>query len=176
MTRWGKPLDEAYFKWLTAPFADSDSGISTGQLQLLYSSPFEYFVHNDRNRARNGQALRDEFLYQYPEHGSDPGLDTWMGLECSVLEMLQALCEAIAYQTSGDAADWFFKLVDNWGIGHTIDETAAAIKRLNERSYSKSGKGGLFPLRHPLEDQRVVEIWYQMSAYLIENDDWRDGA
>jgi hypothetical protein len=28
--------------------------------------------------------------------------------------------------------------------------------------------GGFFPLTHPNDDQRKVEIWYQMNAYLDE--------
>jgi hypothetical protein len=41
--------------------------------------------------------------------------------------------------------------------------------RLNRRLYTTSGYGGLFPLEEPKEDQRKVEIWYQMMAYLGEN-------
>ena len=37
-----------------------------------------------------------------------------------------------------------------------------------DRAYSPDGTGGLFPLHEPDEDQRQVELWYQMSAYLLE--------
>jgi hypothetical protein len=40
---------------------------------------------------------------------------------------------------------------------------------LNKREYFPSGKGGLFPLENPREDQTKVEIWYQMHAYVMEN-------
>jgi hypothetical protein len=33
----------------------------------------------------------------------------------------------------------------------------------------KSGLGGMFPLEDPREDQRAIEIWYQMMAYINEN-------
>jgi len=37
------------------------------------------------------------------------------------------------------------------------------------RTYNENGNGGLFPLRDSDQDQRQVEIWYQLSAYLLEN-------
>jgi hypothetical protein len=43
------------------------------------------------------------------------------------------------------------------------------LTNLVERTYQKNGKGGLFPLKQPAKDQRRVEIWYQMAAYLNEN-------
>jgi hypothetical protein len=46
----------------------------------------------------------------------------------------------------------------------------AAVGTLVERRYSYSGDGGLFPLDYPEEDQRGIEIWYQMSAYLAERE------
>ena len=42
------------------------------------------------------------------------------------------------------------------------------IRRILNREYHPDGDGGLFPLMNPREDQRGVEIWYQMSAYLLE--------
>ena len=44
-----------------------------------------------------------------------------------------------------------------------------AFQMINERSYAFDGYGGLFPLRKPHQDQRNIEIWYQMQAYLMEN-------
>ena len=32
-----------------------------------------------------------------------------------------------------------------------------------------NGTGGLFPLKRPRVNQRRVEVWYQMSEYLMEN-------
>jgi hypothetical protein len=34
-----------------------------------------------------------------------------------------------------------------------------------------NGTGGLFPLKMPKVNQRRVEIWYQMSAFIEENFD-----
>lgn len=43
------------------------------------------------------------------------------------------------------------------------------FKQLNSRYYKSDGFGGLFPLSNPMGDQRYVEVWYQMMAYLAEN-------
>ena len=50
-----------------------------------------------------------------------------------------------------------------------ILEVKAAVECLLERRYLEDGDGGLFPLKCPRKDQRRVEIWYQMSAWVIEN-------
>ena len=39
-----------------------------------------------------------------------------------------------------------------------------------KREYDFNGVGGIFPLKHAEQDQRDVEIWYQMSAYLYERE------
>ena len=49
-----------------------------------------------------------------------------------------------------------------------------AVNRVNGRMFSRDGSGGLFPLRRFDRDQRSVEIWYQMQAWLMENSDVGD--
>jgi hypothetical protein len=41
------------------------------------------------------------------------------------------------------------------------------LTRLIERTYKPNGEGGFFPLPQTDEDQTKVEIWYQMSAYIL---------
>jgi hypothetical protein len=48
-----------------------------------------------------------------------------------------------------------------------VDET---LQRVIFRTYTSSGFGGLFPLKHAPDDQRRVELWYQMCSYLLEDD------
>jgi hypothetical protein len=36
------------------------------------------------------------------------------------------------------------------------------------REYDPDGRGGLFPLDGTHANQREVELWYQMQAYIIE--------
>jgi hypothetical protein len=44
------------------------------------------------------------------------------------------------------------------------------LERVKNRDYETDGHGGLFPLRNPPEDQRQVELWYQMGHWMAEND------
>jgi hypothetical protein len=76
-------------------------------------------------------------------------------------------------------AHWFWVLIRNMGLDIYSDDSpfeeihysiGSAFWRLNSRTYAFDGsEGGLFPLREPSEDQRKVEVWYQMMAYLREN-------
>ena len=50
-----------------------------------------------------------------------------------------------------------------------FDEIDIRLSNFMERTYTRNGYGGLFPLTKSKENQRNVEIWYQMSAYLEEN-------
>ena len=171
MTRLIGPLEDLYFKWLCSPFdCRHDVSIDMSTLRAMHNTPFEYWVPNDQNRALDGKALREEFLYTNPVKSSPWELDGWRSLECSILEMLTALADRAAYQSGEPMAVWFQEFLENLGLPASDYRTKQALRRLNNRTYNRGGSGGgLFPLRHPLEDQREVEIWYQMAAYIIEN-------
>lgn len=70
---------------------------------------------------------------------------------------------------------WFWEMFDNLGLGNFPDDNydADAVSDLIEgwldRRYNRNGKPGLYPLKHAEVDQRKVEIWAQMSAYINEN-------
>ena len=44
------------------------------------------------------------------------------------------------------------------------------IDRFNQRAYQPNGAGGLFTLISPNVDMRQLDIWYQLMAYLNENN------
>lgn len=75
---------------------------------------------------------------------------------------------------------YFWQMVKNLGLYQYDDASYGSILDAGEkvrmilniflnREYRYSGEGGLFPLADPDRDQRDVEIWYQMNAYLQEN-------
>ena len=76
---------------------------------------------------------------------------------------------------------YFWRLVSNLGLYRCTDDkwyamngeffVDDAVCRVNDRLYNADGSGGLFPLRQASKDQRAVEIWYQMQAWLLENSD-----
>jgi len=148
-------------------------------LAQLYQHPFTHFVPNDDNRAADGKHLREEFLIERSRMGSFSFPPT-----CTFLEMLIALSYRVEYQLFDmpyglDARAAFWTLIENLELGWCTDAAfnsddgvgiiAEKVRVVNTRDYEGDGYGGLFPLREPKKDQRKVEIWYQMMAYLMEN-------
>ena len=155
--------------------------------EQLYKTPFKHFVPNDDNRAADGKALRETFLSgRYSEYRDEE----WCDLECSILEMMIALAQRATFEVyeeipNNTPGDWFHRLIANLDLTRFNDEAYLnnatfctnkvhrVITRMNDREYNSDGMGGLFPLRHPRGDQTEIEIWYQMSAYLMEMTDER---
>lgn len=174
-------LDELYLTWLYSRVASvkvrDRRRTYWGLMGLLYRQEFVWSVLNDDNRAGDGHALRREFLRDQGIHNADPA---WVELGCSVLEMLVALCDRLTFQAGGDSVTWFWHLMDNLELHQFNDcelqeypdleeHVKEVLERLVYRTYRRDGRGGLFPLRVARQDQRRVEIWYQMHAYLLEN-------
>lgn len=172
-------LDDQYLEWLYQSIGvvrNQNPHRSFWQLaNQLYRTPFIWSVHNDDNRAEDGKALRIEFVdaLEFDVMEIDPG---WLELDCSVLEMLIALARRAAFQSDEHPGDWFWKMATHLGIRYPDSvyseqvqrEVKYNVNRFLHRKYKKNGDGGLFPLRHAQRDQRTIELWYQLSAYLLE--------
>lgn len=172
-------VDDFYYEWLYSQVGNvrnrNHERTRWALIKELYTTPFEWFVPNDDNRFEDGRELRHEFL-----SAVDISVTVdWMELECSILEMLIALSRRASFQSFGEPYDWFWHFIDNLGLGHLVDsrytkaseqEVNNKLNILNKRLYSRTGEGGLFPLRRPGRDQRKVEIWYQLASYLLEGD------
>lgn len=94
---------------------------------------------------------------------------------CSFLEMMIAISHRLSFETDRRPKWWFWHLMKNLGLENysddmpfTQDEVDETLDRVIWRTYSPDGKGGLFPLEDPQHDQRQVELWYQLNAYLLE--------
>lgn len=172
-----EPLDESYFKWLYAKVANprlKRKSLTYWRLfRLLYKKEFVWFVPNDNNRIEDGKDLRLEFLDEFAIQDVDSG---WLHLGCSMLELLVGLAKRLEFQGGHDVEFWFWHLMRNLGIDYIHDATEqysepAIDERLDAvifRTYQDNGHGGLFPLVNSEQDQRKVEIWYQLCAYLLE--------
>jgi hypothetical protein len=174
-----KPLDELYFTWLYSqvgvvgrmPASRSHWHV----LKLLYTKEFVWFVPNDDNRAEDGRELRTEFLETQQIDVSEDS--HWMRLGCDMFELLLGVSRRLAFETDGTTREWFWVLMANLELDQYTDNTDVPEDVVNEvlevliwRNYSPDGSGGLFPLRRPIEDQRSVELWYQLSSYLQERE------
>lgn len=172
-------LDSRYLDWLysqVAPNATSGNPARSYWLLLeqLHNLEFDWSVPNDDNRLEDGKDLREEFLAVSGAKRDQK----WMGQSCSLLEVLIALSRRAEFESAKDSYTWFWQMIDNIGLRDYTDnayddwvrdEVDQVINCVVHRDYSSDGTGGLFPLRHPDCDQREVELWYQMSSYLLEN-------
>lgn len=141
--------------------------------KAMHQKEFVWLVPNDDNRVEDGRLLRYDFI-------AEEELDVdreWMELGCSFLEMLVALVQRLSFEDGDSPHAWFLQLLDNLGFLDCTDanpyppaDIDAALDAVIWRTYRANGRGGLFPLRRPQQDQREVEIWYQQSAYLLERE------
>lgn len=180
MTNVNDSLDGAYLEWLYSQVGivqNRNPGRSHWSLLLqMYSTPFRWFVPNDDNRIEDGKALREVFLEETGFQLDDPhGL--FASIDCSMLEMFVALAQRAAFLSGGEPAEWFWRMMHNLELDGFTDnvfeisiaeEVEDTLERINERKYAADGKGGVFPLRSAQTDQRKVELWYQLQAYLVE--------
>lgn len=173
-------LDDAYFEWLYSqigPLRNRNPERNFWKLcRKLYVTEFIWFVPNDDNRVEDAKELRLEFLSSARQSFDDP-YNLWITQGCSILEMLVALARLAAFESGRLAVEWFWRFLHNLELDVYSDlvyeisieeEVEEVLDRLNKREYSYDGKGGLFPLRHASQDQRDVELWYQMASYLLE--------
>lgn len=174
-----EPLDEQYLRWLyglvNPVTLKNPSKTYWSLMRLLYQKEFAWSIHNDENREEDGHELRYEFMSDCHIRIVD---ECWLGLPCSVVEMLISLARRLTYEDGREMEAWFWEMVENLGLTEYNDLTLHAadqkieieqtLDRLVGRSYSHNGEGGLFPLSYSEEDQRDVEIWYQACAYLAE--------
>lgn len=176
-------LVSAYYQWLYAQIGavtDTNPYRSHHILsEILLNTEFVSYNQYDDNRAFEGLQLRAEFAEIHGEV-------VWADEPCTVFEVLLALARRAAYETSGFGlidlpGDWFWRMLGNLGLDafndgvfleHPSKMESIVHKTLLiflERRYNSDGSnGGLFPLKEPNQDQRQVELWYQLNAYILE--------
>jgi hypothetical protein len=173
-----EPLDELYFRWLCSQVTNvklkNPARTYWSLLRQLHSKEFVWIIPNDDNRLEDGRDLRHEFVENEGlENEVDPD---WLNIGCSMLELLIGVARMLNFEDDEPVEDWFWIMLENLGLRHCTDKSNYDEQDVDEilddviwRTYDPDGRGGLFPLRHAPEDQREVELWYQASAYLLEN-------
>lgn len=174
-----EPLDEQYLTWLYARIGSvkeiRPSKKYWSLARQLFTKEFVWIIPNDDNRVEDGRDLRYRFLHDRTERPDED----WMSLGCSFFELVLGLAQRLSFEAEGDPRDWFWELLGNVGLAGYDDANINAISspqideimdRIIWRTYDFDGRGGFFPLKEPQEDQREVELWYQISAYILERD------
>lgn len=176
-----EPLDELYFKWLYSQVASvrfkNPARTYWSLTRQLFRKEFVWFIPNDDNRVEDGRDLRYEFIEEC-EIDPDP---EWMRLGCSMFEMLLGLARRLSFESDGSPRAWFWRLMENLDLqdlnDHIYSRTPNLPRKVEDtidtviwRTYKRNGEGGLFPLKTARENQTEVELWYQMSCYLLERE------
>lgn len=174
-------LDERFFEWVATEvdiYRTSNPARSYWLLlEEMYKTPFRPVLTRDVNRIEDGLRLRLDWARRY---GEGDNTDMWLTLEVSVLEVLVALAQHLSFKTGMTTGEWFWEVLDNLDLRSFSDaeyldgggeQVTVILERFVSRRYSEEGLGGPFPLKHARSDQRGVEIWYQMNAYLSEDMD-----
>jgi len=173
------PLDELYLQWLYGQVAlvdEQDETLTYWTLfRQMFITKFLCLVPRDENRLEDGKALRFAFLRDQGinPRDVDPG---WIDIECSFLELVVGLANRLAFEAGGSVPYWFWKLMENVDLRgyhdahrfYSEDVVEGILYSIMFRQYNRHGEGGFFPLKGPCEDQRGVELWYQLSAYVLE--------
>ncbi len=182
-TKSNRTINEAYFDWLFDQIEERQYSGLKDFIHELHLNPFICRIPNDDNRVEDGLELRNQFA---DEQDIDILQEDDLSGPCTVLEMLIALSNRMDFvlfdPVKGNRCRlWFWLFIDNLNLqkySHD-DEDALQKKKFNRivirkfvnREFQANGKGGLFPLDKPASDQRTVEIWYQMMAFINERYD-----
>lgn len=133
----------------------------------------------DANRVSYALNLRNEFFETYGINYEDDFAEA----RISMLELLIQLAYDMGEITSREdnIPQYFFELLENLGLCIPDDEyididrrdadVYIVLQKVIRRRYGANGL--LFPLKNPTADQRRVELWFQMNAYLIEKEEDR---
>lgn len=170
-------MNNKYFKWLKEKVDFLDFPDTYNQLfAVLYNTEFIWKHPMDKNRATDAINLRLEY---HLETGLNaPGKH----MPANVLEVLISLAKRMNFISSSFDEDRtkiiFWRLLSNLDLSRMDDPNYLNIggddrvdiilTRWMNRLYESDGRGGLFPMQKPRQNQREIEIWYQMNQYLSD--------
>lgn len=163
-----------YYLWLESLVNDGNHSML---IRYLYEKPYRCQFTLDENRAAGGLNLRSRFAYENGVNVQDVGHGP-----CSILEMLIALADRMVEILTCDIYDWFWDLLRNLTLDRFDDanfdenEINYILNRWLDRTYSRDGRGSIFPLNSYQGDCRNLDTWSQMNAWIAENfphdDSW----
>lgn len=165
-------MDDRYFEYLIDLMRADDIYRLCGYLDGI---EFTWSVALDANRMQDVMTMREVYADEFEEIS-----DRNYGY-CSVFEMLVAMAIKCDRDIMYDASEgprgyyWFRIFLENlYGdlkMANELDgdEIVDICMRFIERRYDRHGNGGMFPMKHSKIDQRRVQLWIQMNAWILEN-------
>lgn len=168
--------DIKYYEYLVDQLDASKYKKYSELIEILYGIEFIDISGVDRNRIADAKNM----YKAYCEIMDIPYVDKDEESVFEVLLSLSIRCEQdiMGVPGSDENDKWFWIMLDNLGL---LDFDNRKINRITDaeinkivdiflrREYKFNGEGGIFPLKNAENDQRKVELWYQLSAYLNEN-------
>lgn len=172
---------EHYLRWLENELTSESPRPDRSYFELVWvmfekefqwSPELPWSVAMDDNRLAEGMELRTEFA---DLHGYSREEMAHLG-PCSFLEVLIGLARRMSFVAGGSSSRWAWQLVVNLGLDRMWDHLSRPKTRkvlqvmdtVIKRNYHPNGVGGFFPLSWTDRDQRQVELWYQLNAYVEE--------
>lgn len=175
-------LTKAYFDWLYERVFGIRDVVTRNNYTIICDAmhrfPFKSLVDYDENRIKDGTALREQFLRDYKRRVNVSDKVDLIMPDASIFEVLVALANRADFMMDHGEEFWFDIFITNLQLKEFNDMRYLArdatkigrrLKRFNDRHYQPDGTGGIFPLKEPQQDQRTVELWYQMAAWMTEN-------
>lgn len=138
--------------------------------EIMHSIEFIWIVPNDDNRQVDGLDVRVQWMEQRNARGLQGPV--------SFLEMLVGLTRRANFlRDELSPKEWGQELINNLDLDQMWDplsqrkrqKSIKIVEGVVWRTYRRDGHGGLFPLTRPRYDQRKVELWYQLNAYVMEH-------
>lgn len=167
---------QAYLGWLTNQIEPNRQRNFNELFRIMHTKEFVYVMANDDSRMQDAHDVRSDYFREFQ---IKPYVTTDLLGPISVLEILIALSRRMSFMTSEDPGGWAWVLLQNLELDRYsgrisrrwAEEIDDILERLIWRQFAPDGLGSFFPLAWPEEDQRSVELWYQMATYLAENED-----
>lgn len=170
-----RSLRSYYFAWLENELTsegDHPDRSYSDLVAVMFDTEFGWSIPMDDNRLADGMELRSEFAVN---NGFDRDDLAALGPP-SFIEVLIGLSRRLSFVGGGSAKRWAWQLLINLELNRMWDRMSRSkmershriFMRVIERTYEPNGVGGFFPLAWPEQDQRQVELWYQLNAYAEE--------
>jgi len=162
---------DEYYEWLMDII--DGPGKYSKVLRRMWKTEFYAIVENDNNRAADGIELRYHYEYVTGENCNKEGA-------CTLLEMIVGVARRVEndflYDPEYDDRTyiWFWEMFYNLGLGDYDDmqyndvKVRDIIEDFLDRRVVKGEIRSLFPSKWDKNKWPEMEIWRQMSIYILE--------